>query len=187
MEIQSRFTQKLVINKLFQGNTNNCGPFCAAMIINTFSDYKTSGEFIAESMNHPTWKVWRPSIKRIPDSATFPWGVVDLLSEYGINSSWSCFNSLDKLSMEVNNRPWIIVITAKIKPLSAHYRIVTAIREDTIGFIDPAYSENIVTWQNKDDFVKGWNLIGRIMIKPRGEYPIPESQDNDQTPPLHRE
>ncbi|MCE1255615.1 MAG: hypothetical protein LWX83_18950 [Anaerolineae bacterium] len=74
----SKLTPHLLEQHQFQGFTNNCGPFCTAMVISFLTHSNIQGDFIANQMNVFNWKKWPPCIRRIPNSATFPWGIVNI-------------------------------------------------------------------------------------------------------------
>ena len=165
MKINSVFTDTLVTNHLFQAQSNNCGPFCAAMVINMVKGSHIDGNDLAQSMNRPRFNLFYPIIRRIPDFATFPWGITDTLAENNILSTWKFFNYYSDLINLLPQKNILIVLTASYKPLSGHYRILTAIEEDRVGFIDPAYPVNEIHFQPRASFLLDWqNAFNPVII-----------------------
>lgn len=165
MQTFSKYTEVLLQNHLFQGYTNHCGPFCTAIVLNTVKKSNIAGETIVEIMNKPSWNKLTPSIKRIPNGATFPWGIVETFSEFGIPSTWQAFSSFTKLEDELSSDFIFIILTALRHPVSAHYRVLTTIKEDIMGFVDPALPEKNITWQEKQLFIESWWTAGNILIR----------------------
>jgi hypothetical protein len=126
------------------------------MVINTIKGLHVDGFAIAEAMNHPSGKKWYTPVPRIPNSATFPWGIVEVFSEYRIKSTWQPFTSFARLSNLLSYGNMVIVLTANYQARTAHYRILVAINPDNLGFVDPAYPEGIIQFQPMDSFISSW-------------------------------
>ena len=138
---------------------------CAAMIINTIKKLQVDGFAIAASMNQShSFSLFNP-IPRIPNSATFPWGMVEVFSAYGISSNWQSFTSFAQLSDLLVAKNMIIVLTANYQPLSAHYRILVSIDQDHLGFVDPAFPQENIQYQPVDTFIASWHKALDTIIK----------------------
>ena len=168
MVTQSPFLKNLSQNHQFQGQTNNCGPFCTAMVINTIHDSQLTGQQVAEKLNDPRQKPWYQPLRRIPDSATFPWGITAYLADHGINAQWRMFVPIIQLADYLNQGKLIIILTASIPHFSAHYRILVSIETQMLGFVDPAWSDGEIQYQPKEKFLTGWanSLHSIILIDP---------------------
>jgi hypothetical protein len=164
MNISSNHTQFLIPLHQYQGTSNNCGPYCTATIINYIYHSQITGDSISEYMNHLHFLGWRLSIKRIPNFATFPWGVTDTLLEYGINSQLMIFTKFEQLCDLLSKNELIIVLTATFRPLTAHYRIVVSIDDNRLGFIDSAHNQYQICYQDKQSFLSGWQNTAHTII-----------------------
>ena len=156
MIVNSAFNNRLVANHLYQAQSNNCGPFCTAMVINLIKGLHIDGNDLAQSMNHPRFNFFLPMIRRIPDYATFPWGITDSLAENGIISSWKFLNAYSDLSNFLPQKKILVILTATYKPLNGHYRILASLEEDRVGFVDPAYPVNEIHYQQRASFLLEW-------------------------------
>ncbi|MCE1255616.1 MAG: hypothetical protein LWX83_18955 [Anaerolineae bacterium] len=65
----------------------------------------------------------------------------------------------------INDGHIVIVLTALYKPLSAHYRLLTAIDSDFIEFIDPAYNQKSLSHESTERFIKTWKNAANIFIE----------------------
>lgn len=71
-----------------QGASNDCAPYAAAMILNGVLGADVDPAVLARELDRPRPRglVGRlPLVRRVPRSATFPWGVVDALRQH-----WRC-------------------------------------------------------------------------------------------------
>ena len=163
--IKSPHTEKLEKNHQFQGKTNNCGAFSAAIILSTITPKAVDGSQLASDLNSVRWRGILPVIRRIPNWATFPWGVIDVFKEQGIRTKFSLFTDRETLLRAIISDSIVITINGAYKPLWAHYKIPVLYSEKKFGFIDPAYPQKQVTLQDEVDFYKEWRHYGRIMIQ----------------------
>ena len=167
MTINSIHTNRILLNHQYQYQSNNCGPLCAAMVINTIKGLRIDGFVIADAMNHQTNNNWLALIPRIPNSATFPWGIVSALAGYGITSNWRSFTPFASLTNLISKKYLIIVLTASYQPVSAHYRILVSIAPDYLGFVDPAYPQENLQFQPVDSFISSWHrAVDTIIMIP---------------------
>ena len=164
MKFTSKHTSTLTEKHQFQGYTNNCGPFCTAIAISYLTSNPVGGDQIAQEMNVIQWFKFPLSIKRIPNSATFPWGIVEMLKKHGVKSRWHIFSNLSRVAQDISDGNLIIVLTALYRPLSAHYRLLTGVDEKEISFIDPAYNQKSISCESKEAFLKKWRAAGNIFI-----------------------
>ena len=66
-----------------QGDSNDCGPYTTATILNALLDLNLDGSQLAQQMDKPVWRGPLIVIRRVPNWATFPWGIVDVMREHG--------------------------------------------------------------------------------------------------------
>lgn len=156
-----------IINALqWQGSKNNCAPFTIATIVSAFSGLVIDGAILAEQMNKPAWRGIIPVIRRIPDWVTFPWGIVDVLHDYGFSAHWGIHYTTDYLRMSVQKGNLPITVTGSWQPLWAH--VMTLLAWDPSGFwgfANTQMNEKKIDWKPEDQFIKPWNLYGRMCIE----------------------
>jgi len=163
----SPFSQALIGAHQSQGNTNHCGPMCASMILNALSLSPRSGFDLAEDMNRVIWKAgFLPLIRRVPNWATFPWGVASVLEENGIKSRWKMFHHFDDLVDNIERQLLTIVIIGSWRPtVWAHYMIVAAYEpERGVGFVNSAHPRAELFWMPEDKFKHQWRAFGNQCI-----------------------
>lgn len=163
--IQSPYIAALQSAHMYQGKTNDCGPFSFAIVVNTLTDADISGEMLSEQLEKLRWKGILPIIRKIPNWATFPWAVMDVFQPRNIRSSWKILCRPPELKKGLIEDKIQIVIIGRIIPSWAHYKILVAHDEDNgWGFVDPAQSEPSVFWEDDLSFTRKWNNLGRILI-----------------------
>jgi hypothetical protein len=151
---------------MFQKSSNDCGPFCVAIALKAMKDINTNGFDVSEESNKIRWVGIFPIIRRIPNWATFPWGLVDLLRQHGTRSRWKIFNTQENLINILNKERIAIVLIGEWKHKWSHYKILVAIDEKLgLGFIDPGNSSSQISWQLKSDFIKQWRFLANSIIE----------------------
>ena len=149
-----------------QGSTNDCGPYATASIINGLLGEKINPATLAKEMSKPTWKGLFYSIRRIPNSATFPWGIVDIFRKYGFNARWKLFASQDEIIQILNTGGIVLPILGKWRPLEAHIMTLVAWDPDKgWGFANTQYNHHNVDWWDADTVRKQWRNMGRLLIE----------------------
>jgi hypothetical protein len=149
----------------FQGNSNDCGPFCAAIALSALNR-KADGYSLGKDLNKIQWKRGFPKIRRIPNWATFPWGLVDLFTRNGLFARWRPFNTQARLLKNLENDMINIVIIGGLIPLWAHTMILVAHNADTKwGFVNPANPSGDTYWIENNDFIYKWTVMGRLIVE----------------------
>lgn len=162
--IKSPFFDNFINFHQFQGNTNDCGPYSASIIISAINNRVLQGKSLSKYLDNYPARLKFPFFLRIPGWATFPWGITSILKQYGIHSHWQIFTSESHL-INILSQNIAIVLTGTWCPLISHYRILVAYDSSVgWGFVDPAVPKNIVVWQKDADFKKTWNTMGRSVI-----------------------
>lgn len=163
---KSKYISQLQNFHQYQGNLNDCGPFSTAIIINALLNLNIDGFKLGMIMNKPHWHGPFPLIRRIPGWATFPWGIVDTLKDYGINSHWNLFNHYSQLNQNFIENNISIVIIGKFNPIWAHYLLLVEFNlpKGGFGFIDPASNTSAIKWIESDSFYPLWSNFGRLLI-----------------------
>ncbi len=170
----------------YQGYTNDCGPTSIAIAVNAFLGERVlEGPVVAEEMSHVAFE-WKPFphlvVPRIPNWATFPWGIVYYLRKQGFRARWRLFGTLerlernlraDRLTMVIIGEPWrwekwTYTGWAHVKVLFGQ------LPGQRLLFVDPGYSRSSdhdrlehhgLFWQDQDEFLRQWRNLLRIFIE----------------------
>ena len=95
--IDSIYQASLLASLQYQGDSNDCGPYTIATVINALLKLQIDPSDLALEMARPVWRGIFLVIRRIPNWATFPWGMVDIFRVYGLKASWKLFTPIDYL------------------------------------------------------------------------------------------
>jgi hypothetical protein len=168
----------------YQGLTNDCGPTSLAIAANALWEREElNGPDVAEAMSHVAFE-WRPFphlvVPRVPNWATFPWGIVYYLRKHDLPARWGLFGTVDRLRRNLlANRVTIVVIGEPLRWQRWEYRgwaHVKILFGYTPGqgflFVDPGYSRldlpwkrHGLFWQGEDEFRRQWRNMLRIYIE----------------------
>lgn len=170
----------------YQGKTNDCGPTSLAIAANAVrGQEELEGDAVAEEMNR-LGLAWRAfpylMVSRIPNWATFPWGIVHYLRRRGIPARWRPFGTMARLRQNLLNDQLTIVMIGE--PLRweggryrgwAHAKVVFGyIAGHGFLFVDPAVrrAENPnriehhgLSWQREEAFLRQWRNLLRIYVE----------------------
>jgi hypothetical protein len=176
----------------FQGSSNDCGPSSLSIAANAMlGKVRFKAPRVAEEMNDVAFEP-RPIphwvVRRVPDWATFPWGIVHYLRENNISARWSLFGTVEKLQANLQADLITIVIIGqpllfkKWRPAGwSHAKTLFGhIPAKGFLFVDSAHkprpdrpgtwAEHGLTWQDEKEFMKQWRSMLRIYIEV-GESP----------------
>jgi hypothetical protein len=164
-QILSPHTEAIITNLQYQGSSNDCGPFTTAMVLNALLDLRLDGKQLARKMDKPVWRGPYFIIRRVPKWATFPWGIVDIMREYGLNASWRLFGSVDHLLQILPQEKIVMPIIGSLKPLWAH--VMTLVAWDAHkgwGFANTQFSHPNIHWVSEDYFNQHWKVMARLYV-----------------------
>ena len=148
-----------------QGQTNHCGPFAVATILPLFGIQGLSGEYLAAHFNRLGSSLKRIIPARIPNYATFPWGIVNVFKHYHINARWEIFCRRDTLLSRINTNNIQIVLVGELLKRRTHYLILTGFDDKLgMGFVDPAYPNPSIHWIPEKIFITQWSRLWRNCI-----------------------
>jgi len=163
--IFSPYLHPLLRAHQYQGNSNDCGPFSTAIVLNALLGLDLGGRELARRMNNPHWLLFIPIIRRIPDWATFPWGIVDMLRSFRLHAGWRLFSSPAQLLTGLFEGQIVMPIFGGWNPLWAHTTILAAYHNILgWGLINPANASGGLQWLSNDEFLPAWRSMGSIMI-----------------------
>ncbi|MCC6148493.1 MAG: hypothetical protein IT308_13120 [Anaerolineaceae bacterium] len=163
--LSSKFRLDILKAHQFQGALNDCGPFSTAIILNALLGLDVQGSTLAAKMNQLQWRGILPVVRRIPGWATFPWGVTDVLREYGLKARWKLFEKTTDLFNNLFQGKVQIVVIGEWRPLWAHYLVLVEYTSKAgFGFADPASPSAAVVWKDPDKFHRLWKNYGQMVI-----------------------
>ena len=176
--VSSPFKDQILAAHVWQGTSNDCGPFCASMLIRAATGIQIDPTALARSMDRITWNGIFPVVRRIPSWATFPWGVVDVLRRSGIAASWRLFTPESRLRAALARGLVPVLFIGSWKPLWGHVMILLAWDpEGGWGFANPAVREKQLFWLKPEVLKKVWSAYGRaaVMVDLTGRIAGPAS------------
>ncbi len=170
----------------FQGRTNDCGPTSLAIVANAVRGREElNGERVAEEMNR-LGLAWRAfpylGLSRIPNWATFPWGMVDYLRRQGIPARWRPFGTVERLRRNLlDDRITIVMIGQLLRWERGRYRgwahakvVFGHIAGQGFLFVDPAVERSGeshrleyhgLSWQREEEFLRQWGNLLRVYVE----------------------
>ena len=150
----------------YQGRRNDCGPFTIATVLGALTGSAPDGVRIAEEMNRPTWRGLLPVIRRIPNSATFPWGMVDFFRRCGLPARWRFLRSSAYLRAALPGRKVLLPVVGGLLPPWAH--IMSLVLYDSLGgwgFANTQRDDQRIHWMDDQTFESQWRAMGRLLIE----------------------
>ncbi len=163
--LTSPHLRSLLLAHQWQGKSNHCGPFAAAIVLNALMKTRVTGHDLARELNRPRWIGPLPLIRRIPNWATFPWGVVDALRQHGLRAEWR-WATPPHLLHEGLQRGWVLLpIFGQWRPLWAHLAVLAAFHPELgWGFVDSAHPHPNLVWRDAETFLRQWRNYGRMLV-----------------------
>ena len=163
--ISTPYIKNLIQAHYYQGDTNDCGPFSAAIILRALDRTALDGWKLSKQMRAIRWRGILPSLQRIPNWATFPWGVTNFVREYGLSATWKLRQNNSSLIRALRQGDIPITIIGEWNPLWAHYIILVA-RDENLGWgvIDPGHYRAEIIWKQPSVFDRLWKNYGRTLI-----------------------
>jgi hypothetical protein len=123
---------------------------------------------LARQMDRPVWRGPRFVVRRIPNWATFPWGMVDVFRSFGMRSSWRPLVSYEYLRENLPRGRVLMPIIHSWKPLWSHVMTLLAWDEKKgWGFANTQYAHHNLNWVSDATFRKQWGALGRLLIEVR--------------------
>jgi hypothetical protein len=157
---------------LWQGSSNDCGPYSAAMVINALTPNPVDPAALAREMDRVAWRGVLPVIRRVPQWATMPWGVADILRRNGVPAVWKPLRTEADLIALLESGRIPIVIVGAWRPMWGHVMVLLA--WDPVqgwGFADPAWPDASLHWFDPPRFARLWRTYGRVVIVANPSHP----------------
>jgi hypothetical protein len=160
------YKESILSSLKYQGDSNDCGPYTAVTVINALLGKNLNADQLAQEMNHPTWRGYKLIIRRIPNWATLPWGIVDVFQQHGLQASWHLNYNSEKLLTNLQLNKIIMPIIGSWYPLWAHIMILVAWDPQYgWGFADTQSSHHKIKWLTDQVFMNQWKALFRIAIE----------------------
>ncbi len=165
--IQSRHTDEILAHLQYQGTSNDCAPYTTATVVNALRAQNLNGDELALQMNKPRWRGILLIIRRMPNSATFPWGIVDVLKDYNLKGRWWFRVPISYLKPALANGHILMPIVGEWRPNTwAHVKTLVAWDPDKgWGFADTQSSLKKISWNSDLVFQRRWNNYARLMVE----------------------
>ncbi len=176
--VASRLNTPLHKYHQYQGKTNNCGPTSLAIVANAlWGQTRLQGPRVAQELSTPRFRVHpipHLVVRRIPNWATFPWGIVDYLRQLEIPAHWAVGGTEEKLRRNLDAEQITMVIIGELWSWRgwrytgwAHVKILYGF---TPGrgylFVDPASRDKHgLSWQTAEEFAQQWRNLFRSYIE----------------------
>jgi len=153
-------------NLQYQGYTNDCGPSTTATVINALQGKGLQAKSLADEMDKPRWKGIFLVIRRIPNWATFPWGMVDVFRQHGLDASWRLNASPEYLKDALPQGLILMPIIGSWKPLWAHVMTLLVYSpEEGWGFGNTQHQHHNLHWVSDETFQHQWKATGRLLVR----------------------
>lgn len=165
--IQSPHADNLLKMLQYQGRSNDCGAYTSATVLNALLGLEIIGDILANQMEKPVWRGPIYLVRKIPNSATLPWGMEDVFQSYGLNARWRFFSNEEymKQNLPLYNKV-IMPIIGSWKPTWAHVMSLIAWDDEQgWGFANTQYQHHNTHWVPEEKFTKQWNAMGRLMVE----------------------
>lgn len=149
-----------------QGQSNDCGAYTSATVLNALLDLDINGNDLANQMEKPVWRGWIYLVRKIPNNATLPWGMEDVFQSHGLNSRWRLFASEDYLKQSLPVQKILMPIIGSWNPTWAH--VMTLVAWDELqgwGFANTQYPHHNIHWVNAQKFSNQWKAMARLLVE----------------------
>jgi hypothetical protein len=178
--ILSPHTPALLAAHRFQGDTNDCGPYAATTALNALLGLHLEPAQVAEALNRPRWRGARLTVRRVPGAATFPWGLVDLFSAFGVAARWRFGAAAEPLPGRIAAGDLLMPIIGGWRPWPpwAHFLILAAYDPAVAGwgFIDPMVPSAELHWRTDANFRARWRNFGQVLVEVPALRRLPGSE-----------
>lgn len=149
-----------------QGQSNDCGAYTTASVLNAMCGANLKGDDLATEMERPVRRGILPLVRKIPNSATLPWGMVDVFRSYGYRSNWRIFTKTEYLRKHLTGNKVLMPIIGTWKPISAH--VMTLVAWDAKkgwGFANTQYNHHDIHWLPAETFNRQWRAMGHLLVE----------------------
>jgi hypothetical protein len=165
LAVISPHAEKILAAHVNQGKSNDCGPFSAAMVINALTPTPVDPTHLAREMDRIAWRGLKPVIRRIPEWASFPWGVADILSRNGVPARWKPLSTSTELTEILHAGRIPLLIVGGWRPMWGHVMVLLAWDPSQgWGFADPAWPDPTLHWFEAEQIARTWLTYGHVVV-----------------------
>lgn len=176
--VRAAHSQAVLACHRYQGDSNDCGPFTVAMLVEALSGRQVDAAGLARRLERPRWRgLWGflPLVRRIPGFSTFPWGLVDALELHGLRARWQRGCNPSELRGWLDAGLGLVVLYGEWRPKPwAHYVVLLA-HDPALGWgvADPDRPKAELRWLPEATFRRRWQAMGSIAViaGPGGKAP----------------
>ena len=158
---------EILLEKLqCQGQSNDCGAYTSATVLNALLNLEIKGDDLANEMEKPVWRGLIYLVRKIPNSATLPWGMEDVFQSHGLKARWRLFSSENYLKESLPLQKVIMPIIGSWKPTWAH--VMTLVAWDEVqgwGFANTQFQHHNIHWVNAQKFSEQWKAMARLLVE----------------------
>lgn len=149
-----------------QGESNDCGPYTVSIVVNALKGIQVEPQAVAQRMNRPRRRGALLIVRRVPNWATFPWGVADALQEYGLPARWRPFARREDLLQALPRGEILLPIIGEWLPKPwAHISILAAWdARRGWGFVDPMIPGAVLHLRTEEAFTHLWQRYFRLLV-----------------------
>lgn len=166
-QILSPRSEKILEKLQYQGQSNDCGAYTSATVLNALLGLEIKGDDLANEMEKPVWRGPIYIVRKIPNSASLPWGMKDVFKSHGLKSNWRFLSNETYLKENLADENKILMpIIGAWKPVWAHVMTLIAWDEEKgWGFANTQYQHHNTHWVAAQKFSQQWNAWGRLLVE----------------------
>ncbi len=176
--VGERHDRTLASWHIAQGSTSDCGPHVVAEAVNFWTgEARLQADEVARRMNRPRVGAGFPLVvvRRVPNWATFPWGIADELRAQGVPAGWKLNASEDDLHAALRDDRLAMPIFGE--PLRrkglrwtgwSHVVLLEGWdpATETYWFVDSART-SAPTSRPRAEFLQLWGNMQRLLVETR--------------------
>jgi hypothetical protein len=157
-----------ILNALqYQGLRNDCGPFTTATVINALLGLNLDATQLSDEMLKPVWRGAIYVVRRVPNWATFPWGMVDIFRSYGLRARWRLFAKTNYIKEALPQGKVLMPIIGAWRPsIWAHVMSLVAWDDDQgWGFANTQHNHQNIDWKANEVVARQWKAMGHLLVE----------------------
>lgn len=157
-----------ILNALqYQGKRNDCGPFTTTTVLNALQGLSLDPIQLSDEMDKPVWRGIVYVVRRVPNWATFPWGMVDIFRSYGLHAKWRLFATTQYLKESLPQAKVLMPIIGEWRPTAwAHVMSLVAYDDDQgWGFANTQHNHHNIDWFSNDIIMRRWKAMGHLLVE----------------------
>jgi hypothetical protein len=165
--IISPYADKILDALQYQGHRNDCGPFTTATVLNALRGLNLDALALSNEMDKPVWRGIVYVVRRVPNWATFPWGMVDVFRSYGLHARWRLFAGTKYLKESLPQGKVLMPIIGQWRPSAWAHVMSLVAWDDTLGwgFANTQHKHHNIEWRTNQEILHRWKAMGHLLIE----------------------